>query len=226
MKEPLSDSAAPQPIEARFQAEFYRASFQLLGNLYLKPEWTGTQRTGYVDFAVPSEGWIIGCVREGSKLKEHISRFQEAGKYTLWTNNQQVREFVILDFRRTMPRKQRGKRFSSFWPYPLFSSTTTVISLLTFFERRNRLALSRGICGRFLFLYDIWLKLWGCSGRETDCVVAMTEDTRNVGAAVYFVFDVRIFQVERAADFLTLAEVLSIYIIWHYQHHHTPGMLF
>lgn len=41
----------------------------------------------------------------------------------------------------------------------------------------------------------------------------MTEDTRNVGAAVYFVFDVRIFQVERAADFLTLAEVLSIYII-------------
>ena len=114
MEEPLSDSAVPQPVEARFEAEFYRASFQLLGNLYLKPEWTGTQRTKDVDFAVPSEGWIIGCVREGSKLKEHISRFQEAGKYTLWTNNQQVREFVILDFRRTMPREQRGKRFSSF----------------------------------------------------------------------------------------------------------------
>ncbi|OJJ78666.1 uncharacterized protein ASPGLDRAFT_138465 [Aspergillus glaucus CBS 516.65] len=105
---PLSDSAVSRPLEAGYQDEYYRASFELLGNLYLKSEWAGTQQTGWVDFAIPSEKWIVECVRDGDKPKEHIERFQTTGKYRQWISNQEVQEFILLDFRRSIPRKQRG----------------------------------------------------------------------------------------------------------------------
>ena len=111
---PLSDSAVSRPLEARYQDEYYRASFELLGNLYLQSEWAGTQQTGWVDFAIPSEKWIIECVWDREKLKEHIERFQTTGKYRQWISNQEVQEFILLDFRQSIPRKQRGMHFPFF----------------------------------------------------------------------------------------------------------------
>lgn len=34
---PLGDGAVPRPLDASYQDELYRASFQLLGNLFLNP---------------------------------------------------------------------------------------------------------------------------------------------------------------------------------------------
>lgn len=114
MEAPLSDSAISRPPEASYQDEYYRASSELLGNLYLKSEWAGTQKTGWVDFAIPSEKWIIECVRDGYKLKEHIERFQGTGKYGTWINRQEVDDFILIDFRRSIPRKKRGMFSLSF----------------------------------------------------------------------------------------------------------------
>ena len=107
----LSDSAVSRPLEAVYQDEYYRANLELLGNFYLKPEWAGTQQSGWVDLAIPSEKWIVECVRDGDKLKEHIEHFQVTGKYRQWISNQEVQEFILLDFRRSIPKKQRGMHF-------------------------------------------------------------------------------------------------------------------
>lgn len=122
MEAPLSDSAISRPLEASYQDEYYRASSELLGNLYLKSEWAGTQKTGWVDFAIPSEKWIIECVRDGYKLKEHIERFQGTGKYRTWINHQEVDDFILIDFRRSTPRKKRGMFLFSF----IFSSSPVI----------------------------------------------------------------------------------------------------
>lgn len=105
---PLSDSAVSRPLEACYQDKYYRASFEMPGNLYLKSELVGTQQTGWVDFAIPSETWIVECVRDGDKLKEHIERFQTTGKSRQWISNQEAEEFIFLDFRQFIPIKQRG----------------------------------------------------------------------------------------------------------------------
>lgn len=130
---PLSDSAVSRPLGAGYQDEYYRASFELLGNLYLKSEWAGTQQTGWVDFAIPSEKWIAECVRDGDKLKEHIERFQTTGKCTQWISNQEVQEFILLDFERSIPRKQRGMHFLFFSPsLYLHHHHSSRLTLLTF----------------------------------------------------------------------------------------------
>ena len=107
----LSDSAVSRPLEAGYQDEFYGANFELLGNLCLKPEWAGNRQTGWVDFAIASEKWIVECVRDGEKLEEHIERFHSTGKYRQWINNQEVQEFILLDFRRSIPNKERSMHF-------------------------------------------------------------------------------------------------------------------
>lgn len=106
--------AVSRPLEAEFQDEFCRASFQLLGNPFLKPEWSGTKKTGWVDFAVPSEGWVVECVRNGDNLKEHIDRFKTNGKYHEWIRDGEITGFILLDFRPSVPRKRRGIYFSFF----------------------------------------------------------------------------------------------------------------
>lgn len=127
---PLSDSAVSRPLEARYQDEYYRASFELLGNLYLQSEWAGTQQTGWVDFAIPSEKWIVECGRDGDKLKEHMERFQKNGKYSQWISDQKVEDFILLDFRRSIPRRQRGMFFLPFLSShpPFYSSLLTLLN--------------------------------------------------------------------------------------------------
>lgn len=115
LEQPVSDGGASPPVEARYQAEFYRACVELLGNLHTLPEWSGKERTGRVDFAIPSQGWVVECVREGSQLNEHIERFVGTGKYTPWLKTGQVQEFIMLDFRRKIPSKARGKYFNGYY---------------------------------------------------------------------------------------------------------------
>ena len=53
--------------------------------------------------AIPSQEWIVECVREDSKPHKHIEGFLGSGKYTPWLKTEQVQEFIMLDFQ--VPRK-------------------------------------------------------------------------------------------------------------------------
>lgn len=115
----LGPGALPRPVEAQYQDEFYRACYALLGHIYLSSEWSGEEKSGRVDFLVKSQKWAIECVRDGDRLEEHISRFQVGGRYHGWINSGDIKEYILLDFRKSKPQKRRGTAqsylFSCVW---------------------------------------------------------------------------------------------------------------
>lgn len=99
-----------RPLEATFQDEFYRACYTLLGKqLYLSSEWTGTKKGGRVDFQVRGTHWAIEIVRDGDNIDEHIERFRPGGRYHPWLQDKEIRDYAILDFRRSKPQIVRGR---------------------------------------------------------------------------------------------------------------------
>ena len=97
------------PVEAQYQDEFYRACWEVLGNIYITSEWLGQLSAGRVDFQIKSVGWAIECLRDGNGLNEHIKRFQPPdGKYYRWVKSGEVQDYILLDFRQSMPQKVRG----------------------------------------------------------------------------------------------------------------------
>ncbi|KAH0558586.1 hypothetical protein GP486_004759 [Trichoglossum hirsutum] len=103
----LGTGAVLQPIEGRYQDELYRACSALLGEVYIFSEWSGTGSRGRVDFLVQSQRWAIECVRDGDRLNEHISRFQQGGQYYDWIQNGDIGQYIVLDFRTSKPKKIR-----------------------------------------------------------------------------------------------------------------------
>ncbi|KAN0084838.1 hypothetical protein V8E54_001305 [Elaphomyces granulatus] len=104
----VSAGAKWRPVEAQYQDELYRACYVLLDkNLYLSSEWAGSTTGGRVDFLVTSMGWAIECIREGDRLEEHIARFQEGGRYYQWIQSKKIQDYIMLDFRKSPPRKSR-----------------------------------------------------------------------------------------------------------------------
>ena len=108
----LSAGAQYRPVEAVYQDEFYRASYKLLGNVYLSSELVGESAGGRVDLQIKSKGWAIKCVRDGDRLEEHIARFLEGGKYYQWITSGEVQDFILLDFRKSKPAKIKGWLFT------------------------------------------------------------------------------------------------------------------
>lgn len=64
---------------AVYRDEFYRSCFALLGDIYLSSEWSGKEKNGRIEFLVKGVNWGVECVRDGSKLDEHIKRFVSWG---------------------------------------------------------------------------------------------------------------------------------------------------
>jgi len=60
-----------------------------------------------VDFQVKSVKWAIECVREGDKLEEHIAKFEAGGRYYKWIISGEIQEYILLDFRKSKPKKAR-----------------------------------------------------------------------------------------------------------------------
>ena len=97
------------PLEAQYQDELYRACYEVLGHqLYLSSEWTGKKIGGRVDFVVRTMHWAIECLRDGKGIEEHVARFHKGGRYYKWLQTGEIHDFVVLDFRKTRPRKKRG----------------------------------------------------------------------------------------------------------------------
>jgi hypothetical protein len=95
------------PVEAQYQDEFYRACWEVLGNVYITSEWSGQSSAGRVDFQIKSVGWE--CLSDGNGLNEHIKIFQPPdGKYYRWVKSGEVQEYILLDFRQSKPQKARG----------------------------------------------------------------------------------------------------------------------
>jgi hypothetical protein len=104
----VSTAAELRPLEAVFQDELYRSTFSLLGHVYLSSGWSGKTKNGRFDFVVPKMKWGIECVRDSSKLQEHIKRFLPGGRYHQWIASGQMTEYIILDFRQGTPKKPIG----------------------------------------------------------------------------------------------------------------------
>jgi len=56
---------------------------------------------------VKSVNWAIECSREGNCLEDHISRFQPGGIYYPMIKSGEFRDYILLDFRTSMPKKVR-----------------------------------------------------------------------------------------------------------------------
>lgn len=92
--------------EAQYQDECYRCVHDLTkGNVRISPEYAAASksRPGRIDFFIPKKKWGIELTRNGSKLKEHDSRFAIDGAYGQWLQSMHMVDYVLLDFRSTMP---------------------------------------------------------------------------------------------------------------------------
>jgi hypothetical protein len=108
----IGPGAITRPLEAQYQDEFYRACHTAL-NVHLTSEWSGNSLVGRVDFRIKDVKWVIECVRDGDKIDEHIERFQQGGRYYNWITSGEIKEYIILDFRTSTPRKARSMVISS-----------------------------------------------------------------------------------------------------------------
>lgn len=100
----LGTSAIQRPLEAQYQDEVYRATYEILGKqIHLSSEWPSEGSSGRVDFQVRSMKWAIECVREGDRLQQHVAKFQPGGIYSKWVEDHSITQFIIIDFRTSMP---------------------------------------------------------------------------------------------------------------------------
>jgi len=89
--------------EAQFQDEFYHACSIYTKNCLVSFPEFGT-RHGRIDFFIPSKKWGIELLRNGNRLLPHIERFTE-GEYGRWISSGIMNDYVVLDFRCTVPAK-------------------------------------------------------------------------------------------------------------------------
>jgi len=94
-----------RPPEARYQQEFYRAFFDVVGPAYSSPEYsTGKgHRKGRIDFFIRSKNWGIELLRDGSSLQE-LSSFGPKGAHGMWIPTNKMVDYLILDFRSNLPQ--------------------------------------------------------------------------------------------------------------------------
>ena len=105
----VSAGAKWRPVEAQYQDEFYRSCYVLFDkNLYLIRMGRFDNCVVELISLVTSMGWAIECIREGDRLEEHIARFQEGGRYYQWIQSKKIQDYIMLDFRKSRPRKSRG----------------------------------------------------------------------------------------------------------------------
>jgi hypothetical protein len=65
--------------------------------------------SGEVDFYIKPTKWAIECLRDGSNIKGHTDRFLTGGIYYPCIASGEIKECIILDFRKSKPTKTRDK---------------------------------------------------------------------------------------------------------------------
>lgn len=109
----LTTGATKVPLEAQFRDEIYRAVYLTLGQkIFLTSEWGASSKDGRVDFLLKKVKWGIECVREGTRLEEHVQRFLSGGRYYPWIEEKQMLDYILIDFRKSMPKISKGNKSS------------------------------------------------------------------------------------------------------------------
>jgi hypothetical protein len=97
----IGQTSTDQPLEARYQSEFYYGLFALLGGVIICPELLTAPGSpaGRIDFFIPEKKWGIELTREGNGLSEHSSRFGLQGAYGAWLGSNDMVDYILLDCR-------------------------------------------------------------------------------------------------------------------------------
>jgi len=96
------DTATQSTSEAHFQDEFYRACINHTKNCVVSFPEFGNKR-GEIDFLIPTKKWGIELLSNGDRLNAHAARFTTE-EYGQWISDQKIDDYVIVDFRTTLPR--------------------------------------------------------------------------------------------------------------------------
>ena len=110
------------PHEAAYHFEFYRCLHHLTGgSIYMSPEFASQQHAtvvGRIDLFLPQFKWGIEFTRDGTKLIEHDARFQRGGAYEKWIKDGNMIEYILIDFRTTIPRTHHRGQSLLKYPFP------------------------------------------------------------------------------------------------------------
>ena len=99
----ISSASQPRSLEAQYQDEFYRGFNHVAGRgVPISSEWSGT-KDGRVDFYIPEKKWAVELLRDHDKVGEHISRFQEGGKYYPWLKDNMVEDWIVINCATSLP---------------------------------------------------------------------------------------------------------------------------
>lgn len=107
---PRAETGQKFPLEDQFQKEFYRAFYSITkGNALVSPEYIAKEGKGggTIDFLVPLKGWGFELVRSRNRIQEHMERFYPGGKYYRLIESSTMKEYVVLNFTTSTPRKAR-----------------------------------------------------------------------------------------------------------------------
>lgn len=61
-------------------------------------------KDGRVDFLLKKVKWGIECVRERDRLDDIIQRFLPGGRHYPWIEKNEILEYILVDFRKSMPK--------------------------------------------------------------------------------------------------------------------------
>jgi len=112
-------------LERQWQMEFYRAVSVLGAQHHISPDF-GTS-DGWIDFYVDNElEWGIELLREGYKLGQHASRFEEDGAYA--SLGIDPKKSVILDFRSVDKKPQQRRYCVPVW-YVMYDKDYTKLTI-------------------------------------------------------------------------------------------------
>jgi hypothetical protein len=100
-------SSPENPNEALYQAEFYQClNDATSGSVGVSPEFVSAKyavAAGRIDFFVTKRQWGIEITRDGLRLLEHNDCFLSLGAYGAWLQHGQMKDYILLDFRTTIP---------------------------------------------------------------------------------------------------------------------------
>ena len=100
----MGTGAVVRPVESRYQDEFYRALYEVLGfSSHVHSEWSG-DGNGRIDFRITEVEWGFEILRDGDRLHSHCARFTNNGMYAGWIRKGWLRDWLIIDCRSSAPQ--------------------------------------------------------------------------------------------------------------------------
>jgi hypothetical protein len=149
----IGRDSADQPMEWRYQYEFYRGVFAATGGgVAICPELLSAtgRRSGRIDLFVPGKKWGIELIQEGSRLAEHDGRFGPSGAYGAWLSSNEMVDYILLDCRTSMLTKPHPRKISFLAVNRLSMADGTLqiseIYSMPYFKTDSRWSLYSTIC--------------------------------------------------------------------------------